>query len=166
MVKEIPNWPGYLIYSDGRVWSNKSNKFLSPQPNIKGYQRVCLSNGSKKQCVAIHRLVAEAFIENTDPKKTEVNHKDENIYNNDISNLEWVTSEDNLKYGTRIKRITKANSKAMAQYTIGGRLVAIYTSDTEAARINGLNRSGINNCVRGKSKSSGGYVWKRVEDEE
>jgi hypothetical protein len=166
LFQEIKDWPGYLIYSDGRVWSKKTNKFLRPQPNAKGYLQVCLSNGSVKKYVAIHRLVATAFVVNDNiDEKTEVNHIDENIINNDASNLEWITPNENLHYGTRIKRIGLTNGKRIKQYTKEGNLVGIYPSCAEAARITGLNRQAINNCALGKSKHSGGYVWKWEDDE-
>lgn len=164
--KEIPDWPGYIIYSDGRVWSNKSNKFLKPQPNAKGYLRVCLSNGEKKQCLSIHKLVALAFIPNNDSEKTEVNHKDENILNNDVSNLEWIKPLDNLRYGTRIERISRARGQKVKQLTLSGELIAVYDSYAIAARETGLTRQAINNCALGKTKSSGGYLWQKVEDGE
>ena len=44
---------------------------------------------------AAHRLVAITFIPNTDSKKIFVNHKDGNKQNNHVSNLEWVTSQEN-----------------------------------------------------------------------
>lgn len=166
MVQEIKNWPGYFIYSDGQVWSSKTNKFLKPQPNSKGYLRVCLSNGKKKQYIAIHRLVAEAFIVNYDIcSKTEINYIDEDITNNNVTNLEWVTPQENLHYGTRSERIGLSNGKKVRQYTADGELLAVYSSCAAAARITGLNRQAINNCALGKSKHSGGYVWKWEDDE-
>lgn len=44
---------------------------------------------------AVHRLVATTFIPNTDPKKIFVNHIDGNKQNNHVSNLEWVTTQEN-----------------------------------------------------------------------
>lgn len=35
----------------------------------------------------------------------EVNHKDENKHNNCVDNLEWISKQDNLSYGTRLDRI-------------------------------------------------------------
>ena len=32
-LKQIPNFPSYSISKTGKVWSNKSNKFLSPWLN-------------------------------------------------------------------------------------------------------------------------------------
>ena len=166
-MKEIQNWPGYFVCEDGRIWSEKSKKFLIPQKNAKGYLRVCLSNNSKKKCLAVHRLVAEAYLSNNNPlQKTEINHKDENITNNSVENLEWITPDDNLHYGTRSKRISKTNGKKVGQFSKDGILINIYTSEAEASRSSGISRQGINNCVNGKTKSSGGYIWKRLEDEE
>lgn len=166
MFKEINNWPGYFIYTDGRVWSEKTKRFLKPQPNAKGYLRVCLSNGGIKKCIAIHRLVAEAFIANDNPKvKTEINHIDENITNNKLENLEWIAPNENLAYGTRIERIGRTNGKKVRQYSLNGDLLETYESCSSAARITGINRQAINNCTLGKTKSSGGYLW-RWEDEE
>ena len=166
MFKEIKNWPGYFIYADGRVWSEKTKRFLKPQPNIKGYLRVCLSNGSVKKCIPVHKLVAEGFIINDSPEtKTEINHIDENIANNNIENLEWVTPYENLHYGTRSERIGRANGRRVRQYSLNGDLLAVYESCAAAARVTGLNRQGINNCALGKTKTSGNYLWK-WEDEE
>lgn len=164
--QEIKNWPGYFIYSDGRVWSEKTHKFLKPQPNSKGYLRVCLSRNGVAKYIAIHRLVAEAFVLNDDSNtKTEINHRDENIINNNASNLEWITPNDNLHYGTRKQRIQIANGKRVGQYNKEGQLIKIYVSCAEAARMTGLNRQAINNCALKKTKTSGGFIW-RWEDEE
>jgi hypothetical protein len=57
------------------------------------YQSVFLSNGKIKQHY-VHRLVATAFIPNP-LNKEQVNHKDGNKLNNNLSNLEWVTKAEN-----------------------------------------------------------------------
>jgi len=57
----------------------------------KEYLAVCLGTGNNK---TIHRLVAELFIENPDHLEF-VNHKDGNKHNNELSNLEWVTRQEN-----------------------------------------------------------------------
>lgn len=110
--KLIPNSTGYEVSNRGRVRSPRSktcqNKIVggnilsSSSLNSYGYPRVNIKliDGSFKECL-IHRLVAEAFIPNDDTSKTDVNHKDENKLNNDVSNLEWCTKEYNNNYGIR-----------------------------------------------------------------
>lgn len=63
----------------------------------------------RKRGDRVHRLVAEAFIDNPLNLET-VNHIDENTLNNDVSNLEWLSRLDNINYGTRNQRIGKSNS--------------------------------------------------------
>lgn len=69
----------------------------------------------------VHRLVAQAFIPNPE-NKPEVNHKDGNKENNDISNLEWNTSKENtnhaIKTGLRINSGEKFHSSKMSEKEI------------------------------------------------
>ena len=49
----------------------------------------------------VHRIAAMVFIPNPD-NKPQVNHIDGNKQNNDISNLEWVTPEENMRHASRM----------------------------------------------------------------
>lgn len=92
--------PGYYILSNfGKVYSSKKKGLLSPA-YTNGYPTVQLTmvDGSRHSFY-IHRLVAILFIENPDPDHlVEVNHK--NFYRDDpkVTNLEWVTKEDNIAH--------------------------------------------------------------------
>ena len=59
----------------------------------------------------VHRLVAIAFLPNPD-HLPQVNHKDENSLNNNVSNLEWCDARYNISYGTRIARQSAAMAGA------------------------------------------------------
>ena len=65
-----------------------------------GYMVVCLHKNGRQRNHYVHRLVAEAFCDNKNGYN-EINHKDENKQNNQLTNLEWCTREYNLAYGTR-----------------------------------------------------------------
>lgn len=84
----------YAVTEDGQVWSYKSNRFLSPYLNQRGYLLVDLCGDGFRKQYRVHRLVAEAFIPNPLGLET-VNHKDEVKTNNHVDNLEWMTRLDN-----------------------------------------------------------------------
>ena len=65
------------------------------QKNSNGYLWIQFSINNKKKNYYVHQLVAQTFIENPFNKKF-VNHKDKNKENNNINNLEWVTTSENM----------------------------------------------------------------------
>ena len=96
--KPIKGWEGlYEITNDGQVYSIKRNTYLKPRLSMDGYRRVCLCDNNKRREYRIARLVAEAFIENTE-NKSQVNHKDYNRQNDCMDNLEWITNYENALY--------------------------------------------------------------------
>ncbi len=107
----LPRYPGYLIYSNGKVFSLHSNKFLSPgligrKDGSSFYEVVNLKTFNDfQETVRVHRLIAQTFIPNPNGYSV-VNHKDGNKQNNDVSNLEWCTySYNNLHaYATGLKK--------------------------------------------------------------
>jgi len=81
----------YTIFSDGRIYSNKRNKFMKQNLHHTGYLRVYI----KKREYRIHRLVAEAFIPNPNNFPM-INHINENKQDNRIENLEWCNNRYNI----------------------------------------------------------------------
>jgi hypothetical protein len=75
-------------------------KILIPFNNY-GYNYVILWKDNKIKNCRVHRLVAQAFIENPQ-SKLEVNHINGIKDDNSIKNLEWVTSEENREHSYRI----------------------------------------------------------------
>lgn len=100
--KPLKEDPDYLIYSDGRLYSKKTNRFLTGKVDNMGYRLYALAiqdkfsvSGKKLSKMAYaHRLVAQYFIPNPD-NLPYVHHKDENKLNNDVSNLQWVSVQQN-----------------------------------------------------------------------
>lgn len=84
----------------------KAGRVLKPISRDE-YLGVCLSKGTTRKCYLIHRLVAETFIENP-LNFPQVNHKDEDKFNNRVTNLEWCTAEYNDNYGSRNNNISNS----------------------------------------------------------
>lgn len=57
----------------------------------------------------------------------------------------------------------KHYSKRIGQYSKDGKLIKIWNSTVEAAN-NGFNKTAITNCLRGRAKTSGGYIWRYAEE--
>lgn len=101
--KDIPGFENkYQISNTGAVKSSCRNKeiIMSPALNTFGYPKVGLYKDSKYTSATVHRLVAEAFIDNPD-NKPQINHIDGNKANNNVSNLEWCTNSENMQHAWR-----------------------------------------------------------------
>ena len=137
-----------------------------------GYLTVSLCNGKSQKSKLVHRLVAEAFIDNPNNYKY-INHKDENKENNFVDNLEWCSSLYNNTYGTRLDRISKSLinnpkiSKKVNQYDSNGNFIKQWESTMEIQRQLGINNTHISACCLNKKnyKSAGGFIWKYVESD-
>ena len=179
----IDGFPEYLVTSHGRVFSLKHGEFkeLKPRKNNYGYYYLNLFKNGKRITKTIHRLVAQAFINNPD-NKTDVNHIDENKTNNHVSNLEWVSHKENCNHGTRNERLSKTNTgkkrseeakrkisnaikgsnhpraRAVIGFKINGCGIKYYKYIRESEK-DGFIHSAISKCCEGKRKSHKGYVW-------
>lgn len=115
--KDIKGYEGlYKVSNTGKVFSCKSNKILST--NGQGYLQVQLRKDNASKAKRIHRLVAEAFIPNPE-NKPQINHIDHNPQNNNVENLEWVTSYENYRayilHDKSKQAIEKIKAKAQAR---------------------------------------------------
>lgn len=92
-------FPQHCIYEDGKVYSLNSNKYLKTQLCEKGYHKITLYHNKKRKTFLLHRLVALSFLDLPENyEDLEVNHKDGDKSNNNVINLEWATSLDNIKH--------------------------------------------------------------------
>lgn len=170
----------YLVFDCGEIFSLYSNKFLTHKLDKGGYHCVNIKVNGKTAYRRIHRMVAITFIDN--PKNLlQVNHKDENKNNNNVSNLEWITPKDNCNYGSRNKRISKTRkgkpsnsksgadntlSKKVAQYTKDRKLINTYDNCRIACESVCPNsphmRKAINGAALGKRKTAAGFIWRFI----
>lgn len=93
---QIKSCNRYVGHNYGGLRLIKS-RILTQSINSSGYKKVRLSKDGIGANFYVHRLIAEHFIDNPQ-NKPEVNHKDGNKLNNNISNLEWVTEQENTQH--------------------------------------------------------------------
>ena len=169
MYKIIEEFPNYIIYDDGRVYSIRRKKFIYVAHDDRGYPYVNFYLKGKRYCRKIHRLVAKAFVPNPN-NLPEVNHIDENKDNNHYTNLEWCTTAYNICYGTRhqraglTNRTSQPNKRRVGAFK-SGKLVQDFISVSEGARFTGdiNHRANITACLNGRQKTSYGYEWKYLD---
>lgn len=121
--KDIQNFEGlYQVSSYGRIKSlHKGEHILSQGFTGRRNERAVINLCKEGYCktTIVYRLVAQAFLENPENKRT-VNHKDGNPLNNHINNLEWMTHSENTQHahdaGLLLKR-AKVYSKITKKTT-------------------------------------------------
>jgi len=152
----------------GKEW--ESNFILSPGTKENGYKYVQLCKENRVKPKHVHRLVAEAFIDNPNNSPI-VNHIDGNKANNNVSNLEWATyTENNVHSIEKLNRASKnkRGSKPVIQFDLQGNFIKEYPSYREALRQTGI--MAIDVVCRGerhkgrKQSTAGGFIWKYKED--
>lgn len=195
----------YLISNTGRVYSVPRYSIINGFPHIiggrilkpsiapTGYKMVNLAKDCESTTCAIHRLVAKAFVENTNPDEyIQVNHLDEIKTNNNCLNLQWCTPLQNTRHGTGIQRAAakrdykhigemvglhhdyeasaKKQSKPVLQFDMDGSFIKAWESLASVQRHTGFFGSYIGKACNRKGKGAMkdgvayGYKWYFEED--
>lgn len=163
-MKTIPNYPNYSITKDGKVWSHKTNKVLKPLLCKVGYYQVNLCNNGIVKRILIHRLVANAFLNNFN-NKPQVNHINGIKTDNRVENLEWSTRSENMIHAYKnnlktindknIQELTLINSKIVLDTQTG----IFYQSASEASRLLGLNRRTLCKYLSGDNPNKTSLIY-------
>lgn len=141
----------------GKVLKNNIQK--GTRSNIQDMLYVVLSKEGKTKRFYVHRLVADAFMPNSDRlNKTEVNHIDGNRYNNTVSNLEWVTKKDNIKHAFKNKLI-KTEKEVIQIDATTYEEIKVFPSESSACRSMGVTQGKINRAIK-RNGTCKGYKWR------
>lgn len=169
-IEMVPLFNGfYAITADGKLYSFRSGKFLSPNKDKYGYLYYVISINSVRSTYKAHRLVAKAFIENPDNKPT-VNHKNGIRSDNRVENLEWATFKEQqhdpltMKNRQIVVDITDFYSMG-AKRNFGRKKTAVYEKDKLLGVYDSLkialthhstNYGKASECANGKRRAVGG----------
>lgn len=161
----------YEVSDFGNVRSlprNNQKKTVVLKPQVAkrgGYLIVTLKFSPDRLTIPVHRLVAKAFLSNTN-FLPEVNHKDGNKLNNTVENLEWCTRAQNMKhsYDSGLNKPNKTiNAKPVMAVKIENKEEATFVSVREAGRVLNIHSQNICAVLKGKYKKTNGYTFTYVK---
>lgn len=163
-VRTVPGFQDYYATEDGRIFSKRRKMFEEVKGSISadGYRVVQLISGTDKIKYRVHRLIALSWLTKLDGLEI-VNHKDGNKLNNTVTNLEWSTKSQNTKHA-HDNGLIKKSKRAVCQIDRTGKLIAEYSSVTEAARANGASIGQISDVCSGKKLMCKGFAWYYKEE--
>ena len=179
--RPIKDYPGYEVSSQGRIRSIDrkvksrygnmrliKGKILNQRLGDNGYPQLFLYQNGKQRMNDVHRLVAEAYLENPNNYRY-VDHLNTIRKDNRVENLCWVSAKGNSNNPiTREHHLHTSRNKAVIQYDQNMNFIAEYESVQAAARSTGISRSHIGEvCNLGKyRKTAGGYIWKFKDEKD
>jgi hypothetical protein len=165
--REIKDFPNYSVSNSGNILNTKTNKMMKLNKKS-GYYHISLTNNTNKKSLLVHRLVAMAFIPNPE-NKSDVNHKDKDKLNNNLSNLEWMTRKENNSHKSQtlvyksnknkpLLRIDSDTNEIIEKYD-SIELAGIWACNNHHTKTTHNGRNAIGNCVNGLSKCAYGFKW-------
>jgi len=178
--KDIPDYEGYyqvsnwgrvkalsIVYSsgvNGRSIKTKPEKFMRCRVGKDGYCRTMITKDRVRKSYLIHRLVAIAFVNNTEGLP-EVNHADGNKTNNHSNNLEWCFRNYNIQHAVRTGlKVARSGgeshtAKKVNQCDSDGNVIKEWACIKEASEALNIGAQSITHVLKGRWAQAYGYKW-------
>lgn len=169
-VRSLDKFQDFPLFAKGNSGGNKTvmtpvlrkGKLMRLTEAKTGYLCVGLFKDNKNKWTLVHRLVADAFLEQEENKK-HVNHKDSNRKNNAVTNLEWCTPRENTNHAWTeggLKDIPHktfvSNSKLTDEQIAEIKKIKTSTkiANEKIANMYGITRRSVDRLIKGES-----YKW-------
>ena len=156
--RKIDDRPNYSVSNNGDIRNDKTGRLLKFYKSTAGYYQVMM--GRKTSPLYVHRVVAQAFIENKD-NLPQVDHINGNKTDNRVENLRWVPVLENCMSSGHIERIEHRKRKVRAT---NGENTMVFPSRNEAAEYFGVNKTRIRYGRTIKKGNMKGWSFEIVED--
>lgn len=164
-MKLIPGFEGYLACEDGRIYSQKTNRFMVPCYDTKKYHLVSIRKNGKTITKKVHRLIASAFIPNPN-NKPQINHINGIKTDNSVKNLEWVTQSENQLHAYRtglkddfVKRFIAKSKEINSKIVLDLETGIFFNSTIEAANAKGINYKTLIGYLSGFRKNKTSLIY-------
>lgn len=155
-------YDGYYVSEQGNVWGAGRygrGKILKPFPDHHGHLYITIATPEGHIRKSVHRLVAETFIPNPHNYPM-VRHLDDDPTNNNVDNLAWGTSFDNVHDAIRNRTAycLECRTPVKALDLLTGDIYE-FESQVKAARTLGADTSAITRVLNNKGGQANGYVF-------
>ena len=156
--KKINGYPNHSVSNEGQVRNDKTGTVYKTWLDTNGYPSLHIGKDIKR----LHKIVAEAFIENP-LNLPEVNHIDGNKTNCHESNLEWCTHAENISHSWKNPDRKQRHENTRVQCVETGE---VYKNANAAAKAVGRSPAAMKKCLYGWTKTCAGLQWRYYYDYE
>jgi hypothetical protein len=159
-VKEIEGTNGlYMASEDGRIYSVRAGRYLTPSTTPSGYFGVNIRR-TRITHKKVHRLIAETFLP-AQEGKPDVNHKNGIKTDNRVDNLEWVTRSENIQHSINVTRTFPLGEKRSWAILNNKDVLEIKSLLKKGERVSKIAKQ-FNVSVSTIRKIINGLMWKHV----
>lgn len=157
--KKVPKFEKYEVSNYACV-RKVSNKYVLKQRIKGGYYTVRFGNKEMR----VHRVVALAFLRSPKKDQIYVNHIDGNKFNNNLSNLEWITPTENTKHALKTSLIKSYTRKVYRIDPKTNKILKVFNSIKEVTSILGFTYTTIKRmCEQNKENRGVRLKWDEIK---